>query len=92
MDFESLKKFNRETIEKMDPIGGLYFIFNDRQEIIFIGKSKNNKKELLKHLNNASNKSGCILKNNPTYFWTGFWLGSESLEDLIEIYNPICNK
>ncbi|MDD4376400.1 MAG: hypothetical protein PHR25_06480 [Clostridia bacterium] len=92
MDFKSLRKFNKETIERMDPIAGLYLIFNDKQNIVFIGKSKNNKEELLKHLNNTSDASNCILKNNPTYFWVGFWLGSESLEDLIKIFEPICNK
>jgi len=92
MDFKSLRKFNKETIEKMDPIDGLYFIFNNKKNIIFIGKSKNNKDELLKHLNNESSESECILNNNPTYFWTGSYLASEKLKDLIEKFKPIYNK
>lgn len=57
---ETLKKlhpeFNLELLKKLPEKPGVYYLYNNLKDIIYIGKSKNLKKRILSHFSNNQSK------------------------------------
>lgn len=85
----------REIIDKLPSETGVYYIHNEKGEIIYIGKSKNIKKRINQHFTNTNSKSKKIQKlvSAVTYEKTGSELAAllkESAE--IKKNKPIFNR
>ena len=53
-----------ETLNAIPEETGTYYFFNDQQELIYIGKSKNIRSRVLSHLRNYSSKKSIELMNS----------------------------
>lgn len=53
-----------DLIDKIPETTGVYFFKNIRNELIYIGKSRNIKKRVLSHFNNSSTKKAIELRNS----------------------------
>ena len=53
-----------DLIDKIPETTGVYFFKNKRNELIYIGKSRNIKKRVLSHFNNSSTKKAIELRNS----------------------------
>jgi len=85
----------KDIIEELPTETGVYYIHNDKGEIIYIGKSNNIKKRITQHFTNKSSKSKKIqaLVSAVTYEKTGSELAAllkESAE--IKKNKPIFNR
>ncbi|MBC3848014.1 GIY-YIG nuclease family protein [Winogradskyella echinorum] len=85
----------REIIDKLPSETGVYYIHNDKGDIIYIGKSNNIKKRITQHFTNSGSKSKKIQKlvSAVTYEKTGSELAAllkESAE--IKKNKPIFNR
>lgn len=85
----------KEIIENLPSDTGVYYIYNEKGEIIYIGKSKNIKKRITQHFTGTNSKSRKIQKlvRTVTYEKTGSELAAllkESAE--IKKNKPIFNR
>lgn len=85
----------REIIDELPSETGVYYIHNDKGDIIYIGKSNNIKKRITQHFTNSGSKSKKIQKlvSAVTYEKTGSELAAllkESAE--IKKNKPIFNR
>lgn len=85
-----------ETLENLPPKTGIYKFKNDRDEIIYIGKSKNIKKRVEQHLKNNSSKKAIKMKEEITkitYNLTGSEVVALLYEsELIKKHQPRYNR
>lgn len=64
IDFEKLNKnLTRELLDDLPEETGVYYFYDDRKDLIYIGKSKNIRKRVLSHLNNNSNRRYAEMKD-----------------------------
>ena len=88
--------FNPETLKKLPNDTGVYYFYNDKQELIYIGKSKNIKTRILTHFRNYTTKKSIEMRNNISCI--GFELtGSELIALLkeseeIKLLKPVYNR
>ncbi len=85
----------KQIIEELPSVTGVYYIYNDKGEIIYIGKSKNIKKRISQHFTNKSSKSKKIqaLVSAVTYEKTGSELAALLKEsEEIKKNKPIFNR
>jgi DNA polymerase-3 subunit epsilon len=52
-----------ETLKKIPESAGVYYFFNDKNELIYIGKSKNIYSRLLSHFRNTKSKKAIEMRN-----------------------------
>ncbi len=87
---------NREVIDDMPNKCGVYLFFNDTNQIIYIGKSKNIKTRIEQHLRNSKTKKGIQMRAEIArveYELTGSELIAELLESqLIKQHQPRYNR
>ncbi len=84
-----------DIIDNLPSEMGVYYIHNKKNEIIYIGKSKNIKKKVLSHLIGIKNKAKIIQNkiDNVTFALTGGELITILKEqNEIKINNPILNS
>jgi len=85
-----------EDIEKLPEECGTYYFFDDKQQLLYIGKSKNIRHRVLSHLGNATSKRALEMKeriHSISYELTGselIALLKESGE--IKVQKPIYNR
>ncbi len=80
-----------ELIKKLPDYPGVYYFYNDKDELIYIGKSKNIKTRVLSHFRNTSTKKAIEMRNNIASI--DFELtGSELIALLKESYEIKLNK
>lgn len=85
----------KDIIEELPSDTGVYYIHNDKGEIIYIGKSKNIRKRITQHFTNKSSKSKKIqtLVSAVTYEKTGSELAALLKEsEEIKKNKPIFNR
>ena len=85
----------KAIIEKLPSDTGVYYIHNDKGEIIYIGKSKNIRKRITQHFTNKSSKSKKIqaLVSAVTYEKTGSELAALLKEsEEVKKNKPIFNR
>ncbi len=85
-----------DILDKL-PIGtGVYYFYNDHEELIYVGKSKNIKSRINAHLNNFDNQKAIEMRNEIAaieYTITGSELVSLLLESaLIKKHKPYFNR
>ena len=87
---------DKAWLKKLPESAGVYYFYNSRKEIIYIGKSKNIKQRVLQHLSNESSKRAIEMKSqidDIDYFVTGselIALLKESEE--IKLHKPFYNR
>jgi DNA polymerase-3 subunit epsilon len=87
MDFDLIRNLPEEA--------GLYYFYNDQQELIYIGKSKNIKSRVIAHINNNSSKKAIRMRQeiaDISYELTGSELiallkESEEIKNKMPHYN-----
>ncbi len=85
----------KEIIEELPSVTGVYYIHNDKGEIIYIGKSNNIKKRITQHFTGTSSKSKKIqaLVSAVTYEKTGSELAALLKEsEEVKKNKPIFNR
>jgi len=85
----------KQIIEELPSVTGVYYIHNEKGEIIYIGKSKNIKKRITQHFTNKSSKSKKIqaLVHAVTYEKTGSELAALLKEsEEVKKNKPIFNR
>jgi DNA polymerase III subunit epsilon len=55
--------FEPETLKKLPEEAGVYYFYNDKNELIYIGKSKNIHSRVLSHFRNTSTKKSIEMRN-----------------------------
>lgn len=75
-----------EIIDKLPSEMGVYYIYNSKNEIIYIGKSNNIKKRILNHLTSKSKKASIIQKE---IYSVTFALVGDELITLLKEQNEI---
>ncbi len=55
---------NPETIRNLPEEEGVYYFYNDKNELIYIGKSKNIHSRILTHFRNTSTRKSIDMRNN----------------------------
>jgi DNA polymerase-3 subunit epsilon len=91
----NIPKNLKQIIEELPSETGVYYIHNDKGEIIYIGKSKNIKKRITQHFTNKNSKSKKIqaLVTAVTYEKTGSELAALLKEsEEIKKNKPIFNR
>lgn len=87
---------DREVIDEMPNRTGVYKFFNEENQLIYIGKSKNIKTRIEQHLRNVKTKKGIQMREEIArieYELTGSELIAELLESqLIKQYQPRYNR
>ncbi len=87
--------FNPDVIDEMPNKTGVFSFYNDCNQIIFVGKSKNIKSRVEQHLRNTKTKKGAQMREEIIrieYELTGNELVAELLEDRwIKQYKPKYN-
>ncbi len=87
---------DRELIRKLPKEPGVYYFYNDKGEIIYIGKSKNIHDRIMSHLTNNSSKRAIEMRNQITdigYEYTGNELIALLLEsNEIKKHTPHYNR
>ncbi len=53
-----------KTLQELPDEPGVYYFYDDRQNLIYIGKSKNIRTRILTHFRNASSKKAIEMRNN----------------------------
>ena len=88
INIDSLRNLPEET--------GLYYFYNEKDELIYVGKSKNIKSRIISHLNNNSSKKAIDMRQqiaNISYELTGSELIALLKEsDEIKINKPLYNR
>lgn len=89
-------KISRETFDKLPEETGVYYFLNEKNEIIYVGKSKSIKKRIASHFaTNLNNRKTIELKNQVAeidYIETGSELIALLLEsDEIKKHKPLFN-
>lgn len=85
-----------QTVKNLPEEAGVYYFYNDRNDIIYIGKSKNIKTRVLSHLSNLSSKRAIEMVQRLTsinYELTGSELIALLLESSeIKKHKPLYNR
>ncbi len=79
-----------DLIKNLPEETGLYYFYNDNNELIYIGKSKNIKSRVISHINNSNSKRAAQMRQliaDIDYELTG-----SELVALLKEYNEIRNK
>lgn len=88
--------FHRELVAKVPEAIGVYYFFDEAQQLIYIGKSINLKKRVNQHLRNASGKKALELRQRIArvdVILTGSELVALLLEsDEIKKHKPLYNR
>lgn len=98
--YKLLKGINSEhhknLVQNLPEATGVYYFFNDNQQVIYIGKSINIKKRVAQHLRNAGGRKALEMIENiseVSYELTGSELVALLLEsDEIKKHQPIYNR
>lgn len=97
VDFKTLNKnLNKELIMDLPEETGVYYFYNDKNDLIYIGKSKNIKNRVVSHFGNNGSKRSVEMKDQIAdigYETTGselIALLKESEE--IKIHKPLFNR
>ena len=53
-----------DIIRNLPEEAGLYYFYNDKQELIYIGKSRNIKSRVITHINNSSSKRAIRMRQD----------------------------
>jgi len=87
---------NPEVIRKLPREAGVYYFYDDKEELIYVGKSKSIHDRILSHLSNNSSKRAIEMRNRITdvgYELTGNELVALLLEsDEIKAHTPHYNR
>lgn len=86
---------NKEKLDKLPEETGVYYLYNDQQEIIYIGKSKDIKARVVTHLGVSKNKTALKMRKeiaDISYELTGselvaLLLESEEIKNNQPLYN-----
>ncbi len=93
---KSAREVNRSLTSGLPEKTGVYYFYNSRDEIIYVGKSINIKERVLSHLNNHSHHREQKMKNQLSYvdyIVTGSELVALLLEsEEIKKYQPVYNQ
>ena len=85
-----------KIVSKLPDKPGVYYFFNNKDSLIYIGKSKNIKKRVISHLSNETSAKAIEMKRNITninYETTGNELIALLLEsDEIKKHKPLFNR
>lgn len=84
-----------DLIRNLPEEAGLYYFYNDKQELIYIGKSRNIKSRVITHINNNSSKRAILMRQeiaDISYELTGSELiallkESEEIRNKKPLYN-----
>lgn len=97
VDFKTLnKKLNKELILGLPEDAGVYYFYNDKNDLIYIGKSNNIRNRVITHFNNNASKRSVEMKDQIADI--GFeTTGSELIALLkeseeIKIHKPLYNR
>lgn len=89
-------KIKKEIIDGLPELTGVYYLYNDAEELIYIGKSKNIRKRVLQHFSNKSTKKAIKMAAEIAqidYVHTGSELVALLLEsDEIKKNQPVYNR
>jgi len=89
-------ELKRSTIEDLPTESGVYYLFNDKNELIYIGKSLNIQKRIIQHLQKSNNISMNEMRQHIveiTYELTGSELIALLLESAeIKKHKPLFNR
>ncbi len=95
-EHKSAREVNRSLTSGLPEKTGVYYFYNSRDEIIYVGKSINIKERVLSHLNNHSHHREQKMKNQLSYvdyIVTGSELVALLLEsEEIKKYQPVYNQ
>lgn len=87
---------NRSVIDNLPELAGVYYFFDERQKLIYVGKSINIKARVLQHLNNNTTKKAVDMKNAISdihFTLTGSELIALLLEsEEIKKHKPVFNR
>jgi DNA polymerase III subunit epsilon len=87
---------DRSTFSKLPAVAGVYYFYNEKGDIIYIGKSKNIQARVLSHFQNNSSPKAIEMKSNTvniSYEETGSELIALLLEsDEIKKHKPLHNR
>lgn len=97
---KSLKDFNsnlsKSIVQQLPEKAGVYYFYNSKQTLIYVGKSKNIKSRVLSHLSNNLTRKAVEMKDviaDVDYKITGSELVALLLEsDEIKTYKPLYNR
>lgn len=88
--------FDQESIQEIPAKTGVYFFYNEFNQIIYIGKSKHIRKRVIQHLANTKTKKGSKMRTEITrieYELTGSEVVALLRESqLIKTHTPIYNR
>lgn len=88
--------FDQETIQEIPSKAGVYILYNEFNQIIYIGKSKHIRKRVIQHLANTKTKKGAKMRTEITrieYELTGSEIVALLRESqLIKTHSPIYNR
>lgn len=88
--------FDKRIIDDLPEEAGIYYFYNKKADIIYIGKSKNIQTRVVQHLYNESTKRAIEMKDNIydiSYETTGSELIALLLEsDEIKTHKPLYNR
>ena len=86
----------RSTLDDLPEEAGVYYFYDEKQQLIYIGKSKNIQKRVLSHFQNNSTKKAIEMRSriaDISYELTGSELLALLLEsDEIKKHKPIFNR
>ncbi len=87
---------NRSVIDNLPELAGVYYFFDERQKLIYVGKSINIKARVMQHLNNNTTKKAVDMKNAISdihFTLTGSELIALLLEsEEIKKHKPVFNR
>jgi DNA polymerase-3 subunit epsilon len=87
---------NRSVVENLPELSGVYYFFDDRGKMIYVGKSINIKARVMQHLNNNTTKRAIDMKNTISeieFTLTGSGLIALLLEsEEIKKHKPVFNR
>ncbi len=100
MTYHSIKglhpQFDKKVLDELPEKIGVYYFYNERNELIYIGKSINIRKRVLQHLSNSKTDKAIRMRSqivNILFELTGSELVALLLEsDEIKKHKPIFNR
>jgi DNA polymerase-3 subunit epsilon len=100
MTYHSIKglhpQFNKKLLDELPEKTGVYYFYDERNELIYIGKSINIRKRVLQHLSNSKTDKAVRMRSrivNISFELTGSELVALLLEsDEIKKHKPLFNR
>ena len=59
--------FDPDTIQRLPEATGTYYLYNDKTDLIYIGKSKNIRNRVLSHFRNFNSKKSIEMRNDTVF-------------------------